>query len=776
MYFGLTNSPATFQTMMNDLFWDLINQGDTATFIDDILVATDTKEGHDELVNEVLRRLEENDLFVKLEKCKWKVREVEFLGVVIGPKGVEMQKEKVEGVLNWPAPRNIKEIQKFLGLANYYRRFIKDFARIAAPLHMLVRKEQKWKWEKEQEEAFGKLKAVFTMELVLVIPDIDREMRVEADASDYATGGVLSVKCENGKWRPVVFISKSLNTTERNYKIHNKEMLAVIRCLEAWRHYLEGEKLEFEIWTDHKNLQYFMTSQKLNQRQVQWALYLSRFNFTLKHVPGKSMGKADGLSRRPDWQEGVERDNEDRTLIKPEWVRGAETIVEEGNLKERIKKVQEGDEKVVKVVEELKKAGIKTLKDEEWEIENGVVLKKGRIYVPEGELREEVIWLHHDTPVGRHGERWKMTELVTRNYWWPGVTKEVEKYVEGCNACQRYKNRSEVPAGKLMPNAIPEKPWSHISADFITKLPLAQEYDAILVVCDRFSKMAHFIATTEKTSVEGLAKLFRDQVWRLHGLPKSIISDRGVQFAAGMMKELNNLLGIQTKLFTAYHPQTDRQTERVNQELEQYLRVFIDHRQEQWPDWLGTAEFAYNNKIHTTTKISPFRVNYGQDPRMGFEGRRKGKYEVAEKFIKKMKKIQEEVKAALGKAQEEMKKFADRKRGKGKEYRVGDLVLLSTKDLKWQMKGRRSEKLTERFVGPYKIKEIISSNTVELDLPKSIRIHPIVNISRVRLYKPQVERQKKIPLKPVIIKEEEEFEVEKILNKRIVQGKEKFLV
>ena len=143
MYFGLTNSLATFQAMMNDLFRDLINQGDTATFIDDILVAIDTKEEHDELVEEVLRRLEENNLFVKPEKCKWKVREVEFLGVVIGPKGVEMQKEKVEGVLNWPIPRNIKEVQKFLGLTNYYRRFIKNFARIAAPLHMLVRKEQK---------------------------------------------------------------------------------------------------------------------------------------------------------------------------------------------------------------------------------------------------------------------------------------------------------------------------------------------------------------------------------------------------------------------------------------------------------------------------------------------------------------------------------------------------------------------------------------------------------------------------------------------------------
>ena len=192
-----------------------------------------------------------------------------------------------------------------------------------------------------------------------------------------------------------------------------------------------------------------------------------------------------------------------------------------------------------------------------------------------------------------------------------------------------------------MPNATPEKPWSHISADFITKLSLAQGYNVILVVCDRFSKMAHFIATMERTSAEGLARLFWDQVWKLHGLPESIVSDRGVQFAAGMIKELNNLLGIQTKLSTAYYLQTDGQTERVNQELEQYLRVFIDHRQEQWPDWLETAEFAYNNKIHAVTKVLPFKVNYGQDPRMGFEGRRKGKYKAAGKFIEKMKKIQE---------------------------------------------------------------------------------------------------------------------------------------
>jgi len=198
---------------------------------------------------------------------------------------------------------------------------------------------------------------------------------------------------------------------------------------------LEGAKLEFEIWTDHKNLQYFMMSQKLNHRQARWALYLSQFNFILKHILGKSMGKAGRLSRKLDWQEGVERDNKDQKLIKPEWIRGAETMMQKEDLRERIKKTQNGDEKIVKAVEELKRAGIKALKDEEWEVEDGIVLKKGRIYILEGDLRREIIQLHHDTPIGGHRGRWKMAELVARNYWWPGVTKEVGRYVDGCDAC-----------------------------------------------------------------------------------------------------------------------------------------------------------------------------------------------------------------------------------------------------------------------------------------------------------------------------------------------------
>ena len=204
--------------------------------------------------------------------------------------------------------------------------------------------------------------------------------------------------------------------------------------------------------------------------------------------------------------------------------------------------------------------------------------------------------------------------------------------------------------------------------------------------------------------------------------------------------------------------------------------MFIDHRQEQWPDWLEMAEFAYNNKAHSSTKMSSFKANYGQDPRMGFEMRRKGKYEGAEKFIIKMKEIQEEAKTVLGKAQEEMKKYADRKRAEVDEYKVGDLVMLSTKDLKYQMVGRRTEKLTERFVGPYRIKKIISPNAVELELPSTVKIYLVVNVTKIRRYEGQVEGQRKGQPGPVVIKGEEEWEVERILNKWQIQGKDKYLV
>jgi len=316
----------------------------------------------------------------------------------------------------------------------------------------------------KEERVFRELKKRFTKEPVLAAPDIDKKMRMEVDILDYAMGGVLLMKCGDGLWRPVAFLSKSLNEMERNYEIHDKEMLAIIRGLEAWRHLLEGAQYKFEIWTDHKNLEYFMKAQKLNRRQARWALYLSQFDFILKHVVGTKMGKADGLSRRADWKIGIDKDNDNQVFIKDNWIRKMYEVVVEGpeiDILEKIKKARSKDEDVVRVVEEIKKVGVKELRGKEWKIEGELVLKEEKVYVPKDEeLRVEIIRLHHNVPAAEHGGRWKTVELVTRNYWWLGVTRDVGRYMEGCDLYQKMKNRTEEVAGKLKLSEVPEKQWT----------------------------------------------------------------------------------------------------------------------------------------------------------------------------------------------------------------------------------------------------------------------------------------------------------------------------
>ena len=290
-------------------------------------------------------------------------------------------------------------------------------------------------------------------------------------------------------------------------------------------------------------------------------------------------------------------------------------------------------------------------------------MKEGKVYIlKKEELRTEIIQLHHDVPAVGHGERWKTVELVMRNYWWLGVTRDVGRYVEGCDLCQRMKNRTEELAGKLKLSEVPEKLWLHLMVDFIMKLPAVAGKDAILVVCNLLSKMTHFVAKTEGTLVEGLARLFWDNRWKLYRLPESVVSDRGLQFVVELTKELNRMLGIEMRLSTVFHPQMNGQTERMNQELEQYLRLFMEHRQRDWPEWLASAEFAINNKAHTATKMSPFMANYGRELRMGGDIRKKGKVKSVTEFVKRIKKVHKEAGVALKKTQKEMKRYTNRSR------------------------------------------------------------------------------------------------------------------
>lgn len=298
-------------------------------YLDDILIFTKTLEEHREVTKEVMTILKDNNLFLKAEKCKFEKEEVEYLGVIISQGRIRMDPVKVNSVLDWPMPKLQKELRQFVGFLNFYHRFIKDFATIAAPLHQLTGKKE-GKWGTEQLEVFLALKAAVMTAPVLVMPTDKDEYQVEADSSNYATGAIL-LQRQNGQWHPIVFMSRSLSDVKRNYDIQNKGLLAIMRSLSEWQHYLMGGQKTFEIWTDHKNLEYFHTARTLNRRQVRWALELAKYDFVLTHKPGKTHGNPDALSRPPDHDKG-EEDNTDRVLLRREHFRSMMVDVEtEGN-------------------------------------------------------------------------------------------------------------------------------------------------------------------------------------------------------------------------------------------------------------------------------------------------------------------------------------------------------------------------------------------------------------------------------------------------------------
>jgi len=782
MFFGLTNSPATFQTMMNDLFIELIDECVVIVYMDDILIFTETLDHHREIVKRVLEILQKNKLYLKAEKCEFEKTKVEYLGLIISQGRIEMDPVKIEGVSQWPEPQNVKEVQSFIGFVNFYRRFIQDFSDIARPLHNLTRKETPWTWASEQKAAFKILKDKVTSSPILIFPDESKPYKVEADSSDYATGAVLSQEGEDGKWHPVAFLSKSLGEVERNYEIHDKEMLAIIRALEEWRHYLEGAEHTFQIWTDHKNLEYFMSAKKLNRRQARWSLFLSRFDFTLHHRPGKQSLKPDALSRRPDHGKG-EKDNENVTLLKPSYFKiqalkqgHALLTGQEADLLKKIRNAKDLDEKVVKAVEELRKSGFKKVEGQEWSHEQGLVLFRGKVYVPKSpDLRRQIVELHHDSQIAGHPGRWKTLELVSRNYWWPGMSRYVAAYVKGCDRCNRTKTFPGKLLGKLVPTQIPQQIWEIITVDLITGLPESEGYNAIMVVVDKLSKMLHALPTRDSLTSAGLARLFRDYVWKHHGLPWQIICDRGPQFVSEFMKELNSLLGIKTAASTAYHPQTDGQTERANQEVEQYLRLFVNHRQDDWPEWLSLAEFSYNNRVQASTRQTPFMLNNGRHPRLGTEPVRDSRVASVDDFVKNMQGARKEAEAALHRAADDMARYYDQHRGEAVTYQVGDMVWLEGKNIQTD---RPSKKLADKRYGPYKVTKVVGPNAYQLQLPPSMKIHPVFNTVKLRPYHKDTISGRKVPSRPPPVVEGEypEWEVEYIKDSRLQRGKLQYLV
>jgi hypothetical protein len=395
MFFGLTNSPAMFQNMMNDILKELIDEGKVLVYLDDILIFTKDLDEHRRLVKRVLAKLEEHKLFLKPEKCDFEKTEVEYLGVIISEDSVRMDPVKVKGIMEWPEPKNVKEVQSFLGFVNFYRKFVLGYSEVAKPLTALTGKKD-WTWGDDQREAFKKLKDRIAQQVTLMMPNDEAPFILECDASDRAVGSILSQEV-NGELRPVAFMSHALSETERNYEVHDRELLAIMIALDEWRHLLIGSKEPVKIWTDHLNLTYFHQPQKLNRRQARWVTELAEYNYTLHHRKGVLNRKADLLSRRAG-HPGVEDDNKDVTLLKESHFRNIEFEKESpaSEIMDKIKGCSKIDSSVLNALK-------KELPG--WKKEEDVIYYKEKIYVPrDEELREEIIRLHHDTPMAGHSE------------------------------------------------------------------------------------------------------------------------------------------------------------------------------------------------------------------------------------------------------------------------------------------------------------------------------------------------------------------------------------
>src|SRR5258708_5423321 len=710
MFFGLCNSPMTFQTMMNNILQDFIHNGEAICCMDNILVYSCTLSDHWQIICQVLSTLQKWRLFLKPEKCKFEQKEVEYLRLVISKDHVAMDLTKVCGVTEWLTPMKVKEVQSFLGFVNFYQKFICDFSNIAHPLYALTHKTQWWVWGSPKQEVFDALKKAATSAPILTFPSQSGRFCLKCDASNFVTGAVLSQPQADDMHQPIAFMSKGFSDVEHNYQIHDKEMLAIMCALDEWHHFLEGMTEKFEILTDHQNLTYFQDAQKLNCQQEHWSLFLSHFNFSLCHQPGWLMGKPDTLSQRSDHPHGKD-DNANITLLPSDVfeVHNTEaTLVDSGGdeLVERIWRSMDYDDAVVKALREL---GAGTLRSDKWERDGNLVMYRGCVYVPKDpQLRHDIVHAHHDSMMTGHPGWWKPLELVSHNYWWLGISCYVASYVAGCNVCNHCKSFLTQKVGKLTPNRIPTHCWEVISVDTIGELPESKGYNAILVAVDRLSKHIHTVPTVTMVDSAGVARLFLEHVWRHHGLPEAVISDRGSTFVSNFSRELATLLDIRLTPSTAYHLQMDRQMEQVNQDIEAYLRVFVSHCQDDWADWLPLAEFAYNNHIHSATCHTPFELDSGQHPRMGLEPTWSSTVEAADDFAQQMSQMQDKAKAALEHATDEMAQYYDCWRSPTPAYEVRAKVWLNAQNY---MTTCPTKKLDHKRLGPFEIEKAVSTAT-----------------------------------------------------------------
>ena len=707
MPFGLSNAPSTFQAAMNSLLTPFLRRCATV-FFDDILVYSKTLSLHTQHLEMIFKALLDAQFYLKYTKCVFAQTQVDYLGHIVSGKGVEPDPSKIQAMLQWPTPTSVRELRGFLGLTGFYRKFVRNYASIASPLTTLLCKDG-FEWNEDSQAAFDALKSAMTRAPVLALPNFSEPFTVETDASQTAMGAVLVQRDH-----PVAFFSKVFGPRLTHASTYIRELHTIVTAVRKWRQYLLGRS--FTILTDHKSIQELMTQVIQTPEQHYYLSKLLGFDYTIRYKSGASNIVADALSRAPppsgqllllsvphldfisDLQQSLHSDQEFQTL--------------------------------------LSKIQAQPSDYPNHQLHNGLILSQGRIWLPNTNPYIPTILLeYHATPLGGHMGVAKTTHRLESSFTWQNLKTDVKRFVRECKICQQTKTSTRRPGGLLQPLSLPTGVWEDISMDFITHLPASHGYTVIFVIVDRFSKGVHLGALPTHFSAYKVATLFIDLVCKHHGFPRSIVSDRDPIFLSSFWRELFRLHGTLLRMSTAYHPQTDGQTEVMNRVLEQYLRSFVHSQPANWFRYLALAEWSYNTSLHTSSGFTPFEVIYGKPPPSlphYLPGHTTN--EAVDTLLTSRQEIHTKLRQRLLKAQEAMKHHADSKR-EDVSFTVGQWVYVKLRPHRQRsVTGDTHSKLSKRFFGPFQILERIGPVAYCLRLPDNARIHPVFHCSLLRAH------------------------------------------
>eukprot|EP00873_Tetraselmis_striata_P026691 jgi/Tetstr1/446955/TSEL_034413.t1 len=609
------NLETGFQTMMNRVLSPYLGKF-CVVYLDDVLIYSKTAEEHLEHIRLVLRELQRHHLHIKLSKCSFGSTSVEFLGHIVETGQIKMDPRKVEAVQQWPVPKTIKDVRGFLGLAGYYRKFIHNFAAIAAPLHDLTKNQPEFVWTPRADAAFRALKDAMVRAPVLSIPDTSADARytLYTDASGFAVGAVL-LQDQGSGLRPVAYHARKMNKHEVHYPVHEQELLAVRDALIKFRCYLDGAA-GFTVITDHDTLRHFFRQRDLSTRQVRWLQVFAPYQRHMDIVYKRGAANhADALSRRPDLKDALQKldllnnwsEDEADCEINSVLFAMESRLQADNKFYDEIKTAYDSDEYL---------KSRKALPSWLVRHSNGLLYAYGsRLYVPNvADLRQRALYELHDAPTAGHPGGRRLLARTVELYWWPRMKLTVTNYVRRCPTCQRTKAARHKPYGLLQPHDVPSRPFEVISLDLITDLPECQGYDSLVIFVCLLSKRVIVEPTTKTVTAEGLAEIMHRSVFRHFGLPAKFISDRDPRFMSEFWQDMFKTMGTKLNISTAFHPATDGQTERTNQTWEQVLRCYVHPLHDDWVNHLTNVEFAINAAQSTSTTMSPFKATLGFEP------------------------------------------------------------------------------------------------------------------------------------------------------------------